>query len=113
MGRALLVEVKHEAHSANLLKLDQISDMAVKVSAHRSLNFSKGVVRFRQAAEDLTNEELANDLNMSRRNKDLPQVREASRVIITKDGKKVKTGTFFLTFNASTLPKYIFLARKV
>ena len=109
MGRALLVEVKHEAYSANLLKLDQIGDMAVKVSAHRSLNFSKGVVRFRQAAEDLTNEELANDLNTSRSNKDLPQVREASRVIITKDGKKVKTGTFFLTFNASTLPKYIFL----
>ena len=41
MGRALLVEVKHEAHSANLLKLDQI-DMAVKVFAHRSLNLLSG-----------------------------------------------------------------------
>ena len=40
----------------NLLKLTQIGDMPVRVSAHRSLNYAKGVVRFRQAAQDLTNE---------------------------------------------------------
>ena len=58
MGRALLVEVNHEAYSTNLLKLDKI-DMPVRVSAHRILNFSKGVVRFKQAATDLTNEDMA------------------------------------------------------
>ena len=109
MGRALLVEVNHEAYSTNLLKLDKIGDMPVRVSAHRSLNYSKGVVRFKQAATDLTNEDMARDLNTSQRNRDIPQVREASRVIINKDGKKVQTGTFFLTFDAPTLPKYVFL----
>ena len=94
MGWALLVEVNHEAYSTNLLKLDKIGDMPVRVSAHRSLNYSKGVVRFKQAATDLTNEDMARDLNTSQQNRDIPQVREASRVIINKDGKKVQTGTF-------------------
>ena len=47
MGQALLVEVKQEAHFINLLKLAQISDIPVRVSAHYSPNFFKGVVRFR------------------------------------------------------------------
>ena len=71
MGRSVLVEVNHEAYFTNLMKLNQIDDMPVKVSAHRSLNYAKGVVKFRQAAEGLTNEDLARDLNMSRRNHDL------------------------------------------
>ena len=62
MGRAVLVEVNHEVYS-NLLKLTKIGDMPV-VSAHRSLNFCKGVVRFKQAATDLTNEDLVRDLNV-------------------------------------------------
>ena len=77
--------------------------------AHRSLNYAKGVVRFRQAAQDLTNEDLARDLNASRRNRNQPQVKDASRVTITKGGKKVQTGTFFLTFDAPTLSEHIFL----
>ena len=71
MGRSALVEVNHEAYFTNLMKLNQIGDMPVKVSAHRNLNYAKGVVRFRQATEGLTNEDLARDLNMSRRNHDL------------------------------------------
>ena len=74
-------------------------------SAHRS--YAKGVVRFKEAAEGLTNEELIRDINMSWRNNESPQVKEASKVIITKEGKKVQTGTFFLTFNAPTLPEHI------
>ena len=70
MGRSVLVEVNHEAYFTNLMKLSQIGDMPVKVLAHRSLNYAKGVVRFRQATEGLTNEDLARDLNMSRRNHD-------------------------------------------
>ena len=109
MGRSVLVEVNHEAYFTNLMKLNQIGDIPVKVSAHRSLNYAKGVVRFRQATECLTNEDLARDLNMSRCNHDLPQVKEACMVIITKSGKKIQTGTFFLTFDAPTLPERIFL----
>ena len=108
MGKAVLVEVNCAAYSNNLLKLTQIGYMPVRVSAHQSLNYAKGVVRFRQAAQDLTNEDLARDLNMSRRNHDQPQVKDASRVTITKGGKKVPTGTVFLTFDAPTLPESIF-----
>ena len=109
MGKSVLVEVNYEAYSTNLLKLTQIGGMPVRISAHRSLNYAKGVVRFRQAAQDLTNEDLARDLNASRRNRNQPQVKDASRVTITKGGKKVQTGTFFLTFDAPTLPEHIFL----
>ena len=109
MGKLVLVEVNHEAYFTNLMKLNQIGDMPVKVSAHRSLNYAKGVVRFKQASEGVMNEELARDLNMSWRNNDSPHVKETSRVIITKGGKKVQTGTFFLTFDAQTLPEHIFL----
>ena len=109
MGRSVLVEVNHEAYFTNLMKLNQVDDMPVRVSAHRSLNYAKGVVRFRQATEGLTNEDLARDLNMSRRNHDLPQVKDACRVIITKNGKKIQKGTFFLTFDTPTLPDRIFL----
>ena len=109
MGRSVLVEFNHEAYFTKLMKLNQIGDMPVKVSAHWSLNYAKGAVRFQQATEGLTNEDLARDLNMSRRNHDLPQVKEACRVIITKNGKKIQTGTFFLTFDAPTLPERIFL----
>ena len=109
MCRAVLVEVNHETYSTNPLKLTKISDMPVRVSAHRSLNFCKRVIRLKQAATDLINEDLVRDLNMSWRNKDTPQVTEASRVIINKDGRKVPTGTFFLTFDAPTLQKHVFL----
>ena len=109
MSKAVLVEVNCGAYSNNLLKLTQIGDMPIRVSAHRSLNYAKGVVRFRQTSQDLTNEDLARDLNMSRRNRDQPQVKDASSVTITKGGKKVQTGTFFLTFDAPTLPEHIFL----
>ena len=109
MGKAVLVEVNYEAYSTNLLKLTQIGDMPVRVSAHQSLNYAKGMVKFGQAAQDLTNEDLARDLNVSRRNRDQPQVKDASRVTITKGDKKVQTGTFFLTFDTPTLPEHIFL----
>ena len=75
MGKCLLVEANHEAYSTNLLKLTQIGDMPVKVSAHLSLNYAKGVVRFKEAAEGLTNEELTRDINMSWRNNESPQVK--------------------------------------
>ena len=109
MGKAVLVEVNCGAYSNNLLKLTQIGNMPDMVPAHRNLNYAKGLVRFRQAAQDLTNEDPARDLNMSRRSRDQPQVKDASRVTITKGGKKVPTGTFFLTFDAPTLPERIFL----
>ena len=68
MANLILVEVNHEAYFTNLMKLNQIGEMPIKVSAHRSLNYAKGVVKFKQVAEGLTNEELARDLNMSWRN---------------------------------------------
>ena len=47
----LLVEVTREAQANKLMKLSTILDLAVKVTPHRSLNSSKGVVRCAELAQ--------------------------------------------------------------
>ena len=101
------VEVNHEAYFTNLMKLNQIGDMPVRVSPHPSQKYAKAVVRFRHAVEGLANEEHTRHLNMTRHNNDSPQLKETSRVIITKGGKKVQTATFYLTFDAPTLSEHL------
>jgi len=41
----ILIEVDREGQSKNLLKLTELCTVPVKVSAHRTLNSSKGVIR--------------------------------------------------------------------
>ena len=93
----LLVEVDQKSHATNLLKTQKLAGVAVKVSAHRSLNTKRGVIRCPDlkecAATEVVNE-LANQ-----------GVIEAKKIEITKNGKKIPTGTFILTFNTSLLPK--------
>ena len=107
MGPALLVEVSHEACARNLLKMKQIDEFPVKVSPHQSLNTRKGVAKFGRAATGMSNAEVRDALNSSPRNRDMPFVAEAYRVSVNRDSRKQPTGTFFLTFHATTLPKNI------
>ena len=107
MGPALLVEVFHEAYARNLQKMTQIDQFHVKVSPHRSLNTRKGVAKFDRAATDMSNEEVRDALNSSPRNRDMPFVAEAYRVSANRNNGKQPTGTFFLTFHGTTLPKKI------
>ena len=48
---ALVVEVLREAQAKNLLKLDTFVQCPVKVSPHRTLNFTKGVIRSNELLE--------------------------------------------------------------
>ena len=107
MGPALLVEVSHEAFARNLQRMTQIDQFPVKVSPHRSLNTRKGVAKFGRAATGMSNEEVLDALNSSPRNRDMPFVAEAYRVSANRNNGKQPTGTFFLTFQGTTLPKKI------
>ena len=107
MGAALLVEVAHRAYAHNLLSITQIGQVPVKVSPHRSLNSRKGVAKFGRAASGMSNEEVKDALNSSPRNRDIPFVAEAFRVVVSRNNERRPTGTFFLTFQGTSLPQKI------
>lgn len=109
LGSALLVEVSHSAYAENLLKMTRIGETSVKVSPHRSFNSSRGVVRFGRTSGDFSNDEIKQALNSSQRNRNLPHVSEVFRLIVNRNGEKKATGTFFLTFESTTLPSKISL----
>ena len=107
MGSALFVEVSHEAYARNLQKLTQIGEVPVKVSPHRSLSTRKGVAKFGRAAIGMSNEGVKDAINSSPRNRGIPFVAEAYRVSVNRGKQRQPTGTFFLTFQATTLPTKI------
>ena len=109
MGKAYLVRVHCKTYADNLLSLGMVQDCPVKVTPHRSLNFSKGVVRFGRSANGLSTEDIIEEINTSPRNEELSEVTSANRVSIQKNGSKILTGTFFLTFKSEYLPTHLFL----
>ena len=98
----ILVKVFKKIHSQSLLNTKVFDGTPVKVSAHRSLNFKKGVIRCRHL--ELADEnDILGDLK--------PQgVVEMKQISIKKAGKLVKTGTFILTFGLADLPKTVKVA---
>lgn len=98
----LLIEVDRASHASNLLRSTAIADIPIKVSKHRTLNTKKGVIRCRDI-RDCTDDEILQNLASQ-------QVTEIHRIKITRDGVKVSTGTFILTFNATVLPAAVKVA---
>jgi hypothetical protein len=92
----LLVHVFRDGQTKNLLKLTSFANVPVKVSAHRSLNSCKGVIRSMDLAQ-MDPEELVSELQSQR-------VTEARNIFQNKDGYKRKTAAIVLTFASSTLP---------
>ena len=79
-----------------MLRCTTFCDHAVTVEPHSTLNFSKGVVKsseflFGDAAEI----------------ESLPGVEKAVPILSFRDGAKVKTGTWILTFDSRVSPEYI------
>ena len=109
MGKAYLVRVHCKDYADNLLSLSMIQDCPVKVTPHRSLNFSKSVVRFGRSANGLSTEDIIEEIKTSPRNEELSEVTSANRVSIQKNGSKILTGTFFLTSKSEYLPTHLFL----
>ena len=87
----LLIEVDRETYSTKLLAIKEIAGIPVKVSPHRTLNTSKGVIRT-QEIKNTTNEELKTQLKRQ-------GVSDARIITIKKNGDTIKLNTAVLTFN--------------
>ena len=109
MGKAYLVKVHCKTYADSLLSLGMVQDCPVQVTPHRSLNSSRGVVQFGRSAKGLSTEDIIEEISTSPRNEEVPEITSANRATIQKNGSKIPTGTFFLTFNSECLPTYLFL----
>ena len=94
-----LVECHSATQSKKLQKATTFVDRAVKISPHKSLNSSKGVIRcpdLKGVSEAEIKEELRSQ-----------GVVEVRRAMFRKGGDLVPTNTIFLTFCMPTLPQSI------
>jgi len=95
----ILVEIDKHSYSRMLLGLTQLAGVPVKVSPHRSLNTSRGVIRSRDIA-DCNVEEIVEELQ--------PQGVTAASIIHVRDGdSRRRTNTVVLTFAFPQPPKHI------
>ena len=96
---SLLVQCASKKHSELMLKSKILVDRPIKVSAHKSMNSTKGVIRcpdLRGVTEAEIKSELASQ-----------GVTDVHRVMVKKGSEKVPTNTFFLTFCTTVLPPSI------
>ena len=96
---SFLVECGKRAQAQNLLRTNRFIDRPVRVTIHKTLNSSRGVVRCRDLA-DMSEVEIRDEL------KDQGVV-GVNRVTLKKEGKVIPTNTLFLTFGSPELPKEI------
>ena len=96
---SFLVECGKRAQAQNLLRTNRFIDRPVRVSIHKTLNSSRGVIRCRDLA-DMSEVEIRDEL------KDQGVV-GVNRVTLKKEGKVIPTNTLFLTFGSPELPKEI------
>ncbi|KAK7092411.1 hypothetical protein V1264_008156 [Littorina saxatilis] len=98
---SLLIECPSKKASDGLLRLNgqKFVDRPVKVSPHRGLNTSKGVIRCREL-EGLSEAEIKEGL------KDQGVI-DVYRVLIRKGDIRVPTNTLFVTFCTPTIPEKI------
>ncbi|GBN37852.1 hypothetical protein AVEN_16439-1 [Araneus ventricosus] len=95
----LLIEVSNASQATTLSKLTTLGHLNVKVSAHKSLNFSRGVISERGLKKH-TESELVHELSNQK-------VCGARRIQIKRDGKLIPTQHIILTFSTPELPKSI------
>ncbi|KAG1677309.1 RNA-directed DNA polymerase from mobile element jockey [Nymphon striatum] len=95
----ILVETQSKLHTLKLLKSKLFFDIPVTVTPHNSLNYSKGVIRSREL-KDCSEEELLTELADQ-------GVTAVKKIILSKNNKKITTGTIIFTFNTPEPPKSI------
>ena len=83
----------------NLLKTTSFVQIPVKVSPHRTLNSKKGVIRCPDL-KDCSDEEILEELSSQ-------GITHLQRIHVTRNGNKIATGTFIVTFNRPVLPNAI------
>ena len=100
----ILVELDKENQSSKLLKTTKLNltmdnVIPITVSPHYNLNTKKGVIRCPNI-KDCSDEEILDGLKDE-------GVIKLDRILVFRDGQRKPTGTFILTFQSQTLPKYI------
>lgn len=95
----LLVRVASKGQAAAIVNLTQFAMVPVTVTAHKTLNTCRGVIRCREL-RDCDDEEVMAELKAH-------GVISVHHVQATRSGKKEPTNTFILTFDAPTLPQRI------
>ena len=93
---SLDIHVKNAGDSARLLQCTTFCGLTVTVEPHTSLNSSKGVVRSEEFrfvdAEEMVS---------------IPGVLKAEPILVHRGGKRVKSGTWILTFDTPVCPGHI------
>ena len=96
---SFLVECARKSQAMGLLKTTRFVDRPIRVSIHKALNSSRGVIRCRELS-GMTKTEIKTELQEQ-------GVVEVHRVTLKRDTEKVPTNTLFLTFNTPEMPKEI------
>jgi len=95
-----LVEAASAAQGKCISKLTSLANTAVTVSAHRTLNTSKGVIRCMELI-DCDKTEILEELKTQ-------GVSDINNITVKgNDGSRRNTNTFIVTFRLPTLPKHI------
>ena len=92
----LILEVAKKSHSDNLLRSGMLANCPIRVTAHRSMNSRKGVIRCRDL-KDTSEKEILDGLSAQ-------GVTEVKKITVQRDGNRFNTGTIILTFGLPALP---------
>jgi hypothetical protein len=95
----VLVEVDKKAYSDILLRSTKLAEVPIKVSPHRFLNTTKGIMRCPDL-RDCSLEEILENLRSQ-------MVSDVKRIMVTRDGERKPTNTFILTFDLPKLPNAV------
>jgi hypothetical protein len=93
------MEVQSKAQAASALAMHTWIDVPIKVTPHRSLNVSRGVIRCRDF-RDCDDDEILDALRSQ-------GVTSVKHIMAKRDGKIEPTNTIILTFNVPVAPNYV------
>ena len=95
----LLLEITKRQQAINLLNMKKFFEIPVTVTAHSSLNSSKGVIRCPSLKND-SEEDILSYLKSQK-------VSHVRRIKVKRDGNICNTNTFVVTFSQAKLPSTI------
>ena len=97
----ILVHCALRSHALNLLKLKAFAGITCKVSPHRSLNSSKGIIRDRERClQSMTEETITKELADQ-------GVIHVKRFTVKTSAGVTNTNTYLMTFSCASLPQAI------